>query len=106
VRTSTNQTLLLEESGPIVGILPDAQFSDTLVKIESGDILTFFTDGVTEQENENDEQFSMDRLRDCILRKENESAAALVADVTQAVFTFAGSEEQGDDLTLVIAKIL
>lgn len=106
VRTRTQTTLLLEESGPIVGILPDAQFSDTVVKLESGDILTLYTDGVTEQENENEDQFSIDRLKDLILSKETDSAATLVSDVTEAVSTFAGTKEQEDDLTLVVAKIL
>jgi serine phosphatase RsbU (regulator of sigma subunit) len=106
VRTRTQTTLLLEESGPIVGILPDAQFSDTIVKLESGDILTLYTDGVTEQENENEEQFSIERLKNLILSKETDSAATLVSDVTEAVSTFAGAKEQEDDLTLVIAKIL
>jgi len=106
VRTRTQTTLLLEESGPIVGILPDAQFSDTVVKLESGDILTFYTDGVTEQENETEEQFSIDRLKNLILSKENDSAATLVSDVAEAVSTFAGTKEQEDDLTLVVAKIL
>ena len=106
VRTRTQTTLLLEESGPIVGILPDAQFSDTVVKLESGDILTLYTDGVTEQENENEDQFSIDRLKNLILSKETDSAATLVSDVTEAVSTFAGTKEQEDDLTLVVAKIL
>jgi serine phosphatase RsbU (regulator of sigma subunit) len=106
VRTRTQTTLLLEESGPIVGILPDAQFSDTVVKLESGDILTLYTDGVTEQENENEDQFSIDRLKNLILSKENDSAATLVSDVAEAVSTFAGTKEQEDDLTLVVAKIL
>ncbi|HEY1993611.1 MAG TPA: SpoIIE family protein phosphatase [Edaphobacter sp.] len=106
VRTRTQTTLLLEESGPIVGILPDAQFSDTVITLESGDILTFYTDGVTEQENESEEQFSMDRLKNLILSKETDSAATLVSDVTEAVSTFAGTKEQEDDLTLVVAKIL
>jgi serine phosphatase RsbU (regulator of sigma subunit) len=106
VRTRTQTTLLLDESGPIVGILPDAQFSDTVVKLESGDILTLYTDGVTEQENENEDQFSIDRLKNLILSKENDSAATLVSDVTEAVSTFAGTKEQEDDLTLVVAKIL
>jgi serine phosphatase RsbU (regulator of sigma subunit) len=106
VRTRTQTTLLLEESGPIVGILPDAQFSDTIVKLESGDILTLYTDGVTEQENENEDQFSIDRLKNLILSKETHSAATLVSDVTEAVSAFAGTKEQEDDLTLVVAKIL
>jgi serine phosphatase RsbU (regulator of sigma subunit) len=106
VRTRTQTTLLLDESGPIVGILPDAQFSDTVVKLESGDILTLYTDGVTEQENENEDQFSIDRLKNLILSKETYSAATLVSEVTEAVSTFAGTKEQEDDLTLVVAKIL
>ena len=106
VRTRTQTALLLEESGPIVGILPDAQFTDTVITLESGDILTFYTDGVTEQENESEEQFSMDRLKDLILSKETDSAATLVSDVTEAVSNFAGTKEQEDDLTLVVAKIL
>ncbi len=106
MRTRTQTTLLLDESGPIVGILPDAQFSDTVVKLESGDILTFYTDGVTEQENENEDQFSIDRLKNLILSKETDSAATLVSDVTEAISTFAGTKEQEDDLTLVVAKIL
>jgi sigma-B regulation protein RsbU (phosphoserine phosphatase) len=106
VRTQTNETLLLEESGPIVGILPDAQFSDTIVALQRGDILTLFTDGITEQENESEEQFSLDRLKDLILSKETDSAAAIVAGVTEAVSSFAGTKEQEDDLTIVVAKVL
>jgi serine phosphatase RsbU (regulator of sigma subunit) len=106
IRTQTNETLLLEESGPIVGILPDAQFSDTVVPMQQGDILTLFTDGVTEQENESEEQFSLDRLKDLILSKETDSAAAIVADITEAVSSFAGTKEQEDDLTIVVAKVL
>ncbi len=106
VRTRTNETIQLNEAGPIVGILPDAQFADTTVPLQQGDILTLFTDGVTEQENENDEQFSLDRLKDLILSKETDSAAEIVADVTEAVSVFAGTKEQEDDLTVVVAKIL
>jgi serine phosphatase RsbU (regulator of sigma subunit) len=106
VRSRTGEVIPLEEAGPIVGILPDAQFSDTSVRLEQGDILTLFTDGCTEQENESDEQFSLDRLKDLILSKESDSAPALVADVTEAVFTFAGTKEQEDDLTVVVVKVL
>jgi serine phosphatase RsbU (regulator of sigma subunit) len=106
VRPQTGEVIPLEEAGPIVGILPDAQFSDTSVQLEQGDILTLFTDGCTEQEKENDDQFSLDRLKNLILSKESDSAPALVADVTEAVFTFAGTKEQEDDLTVVVVKVL
>jgi serine phosphatase RsbU (regulator of sigma subunit) len=107
VRPETGDSFLLEAaSGPIVGILPDAQFSNSVIKLEQGDILTLFTDGVTEQENENEEEFSTDRLKEVVLRTEAEPAAGIVAKITEAVANFAETKEQADDLTVVVAKVL
>ncbi len=107
IRANTSESLFLDQAGgPIMGILSDPQFSDTVITLDQGDILTLFTDGVTEQENEAGEEFSTGRLRDVIVSKETEPASALVAHITEAVSTFAGTKEQADDLTLVVAKIL
>jgi sigma-B regulation protein RsbU (phosphoserine phosphatase) len=105
LRPKTGETLMLAEAGPILGILPNAQFSNTIVALESSDILTLFTDGVTEQENQEGEEFSIDRLKDVVLRVKAEPAAVVVANVVEAVSTFAGSKEQADDLTAVVVKI-
>jgi serine phosphatase RsbU (regulator of sigma subunit) len=106
MRTSTGESLLLDQGGPIMGILPDAQFSNTNVTLQPGDILTLYTDGVTEQEDENGDEFSIDRLKKVVLSKESEPAAGMVTDIAEAVSTFAGSREQSDDLTVVVAKLL
>ena len=106
IRSSTGESLLLEEAGPIMGILPDAQYSNALFTLEPGDILTLFTDGVTEQENESGEEFSPDRLKKVILDREKEPAATMVAAIAETVSTFAGTTQQSDDLTVVIAKLL
>ena len=106
VRTRTGESLTLKEAGPIMGILNQAQYTDTVVALDQGDILTLFTDGVTEQENEAGDEFSLDRLEQVIVSQEKQSAAALVANITQAVSNFAGAKEQADDLTLVVVKIL
>jgi sigma-B regulation protein RsbU (phosphoserine phosphatase) len=106
VRATTGVSSWLDEAGPIVGILPDAQFSNTVVPLERGDILTLFTDGVTEQENVQGEEFSMDRLRSVVLSKEKESANATVAGIADAVSAYAGARPQADDLTVVVVKVL
>jgi serine phosphatase RsbU (regulator of sigma subunit) len=106
VRTRTGESLILKEAGPIMGILNQAQYKDTVVALDHGDILTLFTDGVTEQENESGDEFSLSRLEQVIVSQETESAAALVTHVTEAVSNFAGAKEQADDLTLVVVKIL
>jgi serine phosphatase RsbU (regulator of sigma subunit) len=106
VRSSTGQTMLLEEAGPIIGILPNAQFSNTVLTLEQGDILTLFTDGITEQENEHGDEFSLERLKEIVLASETESATALVAHIAEAVSVYADGKEQADDLTVVAVKVL
>jgi serine phosphatase RsbU (regulator of sigma subunit) len=103
---STGESQLLEEAGPIVGILPDAQFSNTVIPVKQGDILTLYTDGVTEQENANGDQYSIDRLKQLVLSKATEPSSAVVTEISDAVSLFAGAVEQSDDLTVVIAKVL
>ena len=106
VRFRTGECMQLNEAGPIVGILPDAQFTNTVVPLEPGDFLTMFTDGVTEQEDESGEEFSTDRLRQVILHEQGESASAAVANIAEAVSAYAGAREQADDLTVVVMKVL
>jgi len=106
MRTSAGESLLLEEGGPIMGLVAGAEFSNTKITLEPGDILTLYTDGVTEQEDENGDEFSLDRLKKVILSKESEPAATMVTDIAEAVSTFAGTREQSDDLTVVVAKLL
>jgi sigma-B regulation protein RsbU (phosphoserine phosphatase) len=106
LRSKTGQSVQLEAGGPIMGILKDAEFSNTVVALDPGDILTLFTDGVIEQENEGGDEFSISRLEEVIRNKQTVPAAALVADITEAVSTFAGTKAQADDLTVVVVKIL
>ncbi len=106
VQSNTGKISLLEEGGPVVGILPDAQFSNTVLALNRGDILTLFTDGVTEQENDHGEQFSIERLKEVILSNEFEPATALVEHIAQAVSTYAQDTEQSDDLTVVAVKVI
>src|SRR6201994_3135846 len=106
IRANNGDAMELEAGGPILGILKDPQYSNTVVALNPGDILTLFTDGVTEQENEAGDEFSTSRLKDVVSSHETEPAAALVASITEAVSTFAGAKPQADDLTVVVVKIL
>jgi sigma-B regulation protein RsbU (phosphoserine phosphatase) len=105
-RAKNGQALQLEAGGPIMGILKNPQFSNTVVELDPGDILTLFTDGVTEQENAAGDEFSISRLEEVVRSNEAEPAAALVARITESVSTFAGTKPQADDLTVVVVKVL
>jgi serine phosphatase RsbU (regulator of sigma subunit) len=106
LHSKTGKSVQLDCGGPIMGILPDPQFTNTVVALSQGDILTLFTDGVTEQENEAGDEFSLERLEEVVRNRETEPAAALVANITDAVSAFAGEKAQADDLTVVVVKVL
>lgn len=99
------ETRLLEASGPILGILDNAEYSDVTISLETGDILALYTDGVTEQEDNQAEQFSVDRLEQVLVEHGHDSAVAAVDAICEAVPAFAGRVEQSDDFTVVVAKV-
>jgi serine phosphatase RsbU (regulator of sigma subunit) len=96
----------LEEGGPILGILRDSVYSNTIVPLDSGDILTLFTDGVIEQENAAGEQYSVSRLEEVVRSRESEPAAELVAAIMEGASVFGGQTSQADDQTVVVVKVL
>ncbi|MHC5023078.1 MAG: PP2C family protein-serine/threonine phosphatase [Planctomycetota bacterium] len=69
-----------------------------------GDLVTLFSDGFFEWTNEAGEQFGLERLRAVVRENRHESAAAIIERMDDAVRTFAGSQPQPDDMTVVVIK--
>lgn len=105
LRRPNGEIRLLEASGPILGILDNTEYSNITINLESGDILALYTDGVTEQENKQDEQFSVDRLEQVLGEQTHVSSSTIVDAICEAVPAFAGTVDQSDDFTVVVAKV-
>lgn len=105
-RSATSTLQEIEENGLPLGILPVAQYSDVTVPFSPGDRLAMYTDGITESENAQQEEFGRPRLSQ-ILQGANGSAPQLLTHAITAVEQWRGpAREQADDLTLVIAEYL
>jgi sigma-B regulation protein RsbU (phosphoserine phosphatase) len=72
--------------------------------MKSGDLLVFFTDGVTEPENEYGEMFGEDRLCDLIARNAHRSEGEIIDLVLSSVHQWTASEELQDDMTILLAR--
>jgi sigma-B regulation protein RsbU (phosphoserine phosphatase) len=65
-----------------------------------------YTDGVTEAEDDRNNQFGRRKLEECVARHIGESARGIVDAVVEEVLAFAGDRGQSDDLTLMVVKAL
>jgi sigma-B regulation protein RsbU (phosphoserine phosphatase) len=84
----------------------DKLIADSVIPLQSGDSVTFFTDGVNETQNSNEEEFGMDRIKQLIASLEKSGprtnrAQFLLANLMQEIEQFRGSATPVDDLTLI-----
>jgi serine phosphatase RsbU (regulator of sigma subunit) len=92
----------LRPTGPALGLLPDAAFGADEGRLERGDCLFAFTDGLVEARSPAGEAFGAERLGDA-LRANNTSAANVVRGVIEALHAFTRQAEPHDDVTLLAA---
>jgi len=91
----------LGAGGPVLGVIPGAEYQQSHVTLAPGDRLILFTDGLTEARDARDDEFGEPRLLDAAVRHRACSAPALQARLADAVATFTGGRLQ-DDATLIV----
>jgi serine phosphatase RsbU (regulator of sigma subunit) len=97
---------MIEGGGPVLGILPIALYIEMHTRLECGDMIVLYSDGVTEATNPNYDEFGEDRFIEVLKQNRNKTAGAIVEAVTKALAEFAAGAPQADDITLVVAKRL
>jgi phosphoserine phosphatase RsbU/P len=87
-----------------IGIIKNSKFREQQLKLDKGDILIVYSDGVTEAANEMGQFFGKERLINTIKRYNNLPADKLGEAITRQVEFFAGDAPRSDDLSLIILK--
>ena len=85
-----------------LGVIEDADFEIYETKLEQGDSIYLYTDGITEAFNNNNEMYGEDRLLKCINSTKNKNVEDLVQTIISDVNAFAGGIMQSDDMTMLI----
>jgi sigma-B regulation protein RsbU (phosphoserine phosphatase) len=93
----------LGEPGTLIGVVPDPELVDTTITLAPGDVLTFFTDGVTEGRR-SDEFFGEARLIELLIENRHEEAGAISESVVSEVVSFQGGYPR-DDIAVVTLKV-
>lgn len=96
----------LSEGGPVLGLLPYAEYHQGRIRFEPGDLLVLYSDGVLEAANAAQEEFGEQRLHAAIRDGLNGSCQELCDAIVARVRNFAQRDTFEDDLTLVLVRAL
>ncbi len=99
-----NEVQTLKATGLILGALPDIALHRSYARMEPDSILLLFSDGIFERENENEEPYSIERLKEVVLKNQNKSAEEIQNLIFEDVFEFGNRSKWDDDTTIVVIK--
>jgi serine phosphatase RsbU (regulator of sigma subunit) len=103
----TGEAKLVETEGDTfpLGILDDAEYEETRIQLAPGDKVVFYTDGIVEAMNEQEELYGFDRLLETVQEARSMGAESLLKEVVDKVNEFAGGAAQHDDLTVIVLSV-
>ena len=101
---TTHDVIPMESSCFPIGMFEKVGCAINPAHLSAGDILVLYTDGVTEAENLQGEEFGMERLSELIRRGHTMSADALMNHILESVTDFSRDVGLTDDATILVAK--
>lgn len=96
----------LREGGLAMGVMPDSSYEERPIFLRSGDIIVFYTDGVTEVNNSEGEEFGEKHLVEALLEFKDLKAREIHRQIYKKVKSFAAPDHTYDDLTMIVLKKL
>jgi sigma-B regulation protein RsbU (phosphoserine phosphatase) len=107
-------TLLIRNDGSIIelnethglplGLYIDRDYQDSTIKLEHGDKIVLYTDGVSEMLNENKEQFGINRLKEKLVPLKDLGPEELVKQIEKILDIYRGNAPQSDDICVFVVE--
>jgi len=105
IHHSAAGTRLIEVPGIPLGAFAGTEYDELHIPLAAGDVFCFFSDGIVEAMNEEDQLFSSPSLLEIVRETGDQPADALADRIVEAVRAFRSGTPPSDDLTLVVVRI-
>ena len=99
------QCRAIRAEGVPLGLLEHTEYQPVTVNLETGDLLAFFSDGITEANNPQQEEFSSRRLENILRQNAQRPPQEIVNRVFEELRDFEAGLPQRDDQTLVVLNV-
>ncbi|HYB60081.1 MAG TPA: PP2C family protein-serine/threonine phosphatase [Methylomirabilota bacterium] len=103
ILVSSGVVRTLEQGGAVLGVFPAWTYQDSSLDLSSGDRLLLLTDGITEAEGPNGEEFGMEKVAAFAEAHAANSAARMNQQLLAQVTEFCGAQFRDDATLLVLA---
>jgi len=94
----------LDRGGLAFGLFEWASYDYGRVQLEPGDALVVFSDGVSETDSPDGEEFGPDRIGAIVRRERHAAAAGIELAIREELEAFSAGDHPADDRTLVVLK--
>lgn len=106
VRAEDGNVTWLLPTGAAIGLVEDYSIRTEGLTMNSEDVLVFYTDGVSEAINSENQNFGEGRLARLTQQYRSQTAAEILHTLRDALVSFCSGQALDDDVTLLVAKIL
>ena len=104
LRAASRKVEYLQAAGLVLGVMPSPFFAQEQISLAVGDVLCFYTDGVTEAMNAQRKLFGEDSLVAALRRSRHLKPDQIIKRILDDVNRFTAGMPQADDITLVVLK--
>jgi sigma-B regulation protein RsbU (phosphoserine phosphatase) len=105
LRAGASRCIPLRAEGVLLGIQKDARFDQVKLRMNAGDVVVFYTDGITEVCNDAGDFFGVRGLEEAIVSNGHMEPEPLIDAVLAALERFAAGRPYDDDCTIVAMKV-
>jgi phosphoserine phosphatase RsbU/P len=102
---SKDAALHLDKGGMVLGVVDDCCYEEGVVTVPSDSLLVGYSDGLVEPENVYGEEFGIRRLQQAAVYAQGASPRVVAESLMTAAEEWAGTPEQADDMTVVVARL-
>jgi sigma-B regulation protein RsbU (phosphoserine phosphatase) len=103
-RVDQDELTRLMPTGMALGVIDDAPFEQETLRLEIGETLVLYTDGVIDATDPSGQAFGTERLRRVILEHRDSSADAVVVTLKEAIDSFVGGSAPYDDMAILVIR--
>lgn len=102
---SENKAVRLDKGGMVLGVYEECTYEENSLMVPQDAMLVGYSDGLVEPENVYGEEFGIRRLQEAAARVQTSPPSSVALSLMTAAEEWAGSAEQADDMTVIVARL-